>query len=138
MATEDCSNERVTRATAADRCVSDAMLTSPKATPADGTVADLRAVFANPHVVTALVVDGREFVGVVHRDALDGDAADEQPARALARRDVPTIGPDAPLTEALSRLDARDERRLVVLDPDGRTLRGLLCLSRDRNGFCQG
>jgi hypothetical protein len=24
----------------------------------------------------------------------------------------------------------------VVLDPDGRTLRGLLCLTGDRGGFC--
>jgi hypothetical protein len=24
----------------------------------------------------------------------------------------------------------------VVLDPDGRTLRGLLCLTGDRDGFC--
>ena len=44
---------------------------------------------------------------------------------------------DAPLPEATRGLDARGERRLVVLDPDGRTLRGLLCLTSDRSGFCQ-
>ena len=48
-----------------------------------------------------------------------------------------TIDPDAPLTEALAVLDEHAERRLVVLDRDGGTLRGLLCLSSDRNGFCQ-
>ena len=58
-------------------------------------------------------------------------------ARALARRDVATIDPDAPLGEALAVLDADAEGRLVVLDPDGRTLRGLLCLTRDRTGFCR-
>ena len=137
MATGDCTNERVTRGAATGALVRDAMVTSPKTMPADGSVADLRTMFANPHVVTALLVDGAEFVGIVHRDALRDDASDEQPARSLVRRDVATIDPDAPLAEALTVLDDRAERRLVVLDRDGRTLRGLLCLTSDRNGFCQ-
>jgi CBS domain-containing protein len=87
--------------------------------------------------VTALLVDGTRFVGVVHRMQLDDQLGDEQPAAALARRDVPTIEPEAPLADALAILDADDERRLVVLDPDGDRLRGLLCLTRDRGGFCQ-
>jgi CBS domain-containing protein len=137
MATGDCTNERVTRDAAKAALVRDAMVTSPKTMPVDGSVADLRMIFANPHVVTALLVDGAEFVGIVHRNALRDDASDEQPARSLVRRDVATIDPDAPLAEALSVLDERAERRLVVLDRDGRTLRGLLCLTSDRNGFCQ-
>jgi predicted transcriptional regulator len=131
MAIGDCSNERVTRDAAPDARVRDAMVTSPKTMPADGTVADLRAMFANRHVV-----DGSEFVGLVHRDEVNDDVPDERPARSLARREVATIGPDAPLAEALTVLDARADRRLVVLDPDGRTLRGLLCLTSDRDGFC--
>jgi CBS domain-containing protein len=136
MATGDCSNERVTRDAAPDARVRDAMVTSPKTMPADGTVADLRAMFANRHVVSALLVDGSEFVGLVHRDEVNDDVPDERPARLLARREVATIGPDAPLAEALTVLDERADRRLVVLDPDGRTLRGLLCLTGDRDGFC--
>jgi CBS domain-containing protein len=135
---EDCSNPRLAREDAAERRVRDAMVASPKTMPAAGTVADLRATFANSHVVTALLVDGGEFAGVVHRDALAGDVPDDQPARALARRDdVATIEPDAPLADAMRMLDAQGERRHVVLDADGRTLRGLLCLTRDRSGFCQ-
>jgi len=137
MATGDCTNERVTRDAVPGARVRDAMVTSPRTMPADGTVADLRAMFANPHVVSALLVDGSEFVGLVHRDALRDDASDEQPARSLARREVAAIDPEAPLAEAFTALDEHAERRLVVLDPDGRTLRGLLCLSTDRNGFCQ-
>jgi CBS domain-containing protein len=137
MATGDCTNERVARDDAGGVRVREAMVSSPKTMPADGTVADLRAVFANPHVVSALLVDGAEFAGVVQRDELPDDAADGQPARALASRDVATIDPDAPLAEALSVLDESAERRLVVLDPDGRTLRGLLCLTGDRDGFCR-
>jgi CBS domain-containing protein len=137
MSTRECTNERVTRDAAAGLRVRDAMVSAPKTMPADGSLADLRAMFANSHMVTAVLVDGSEFVGVVHRDELDGDASGAQPARGLARRDVATIEPDAPLTEALTDLDERASRRLVVLDPDGRTLRGLLCLTKDRNGFCQ-
>jgi CBS domain-containing protein len=113
------------------------MVAAPKTMPAAGTVADLRAMFDNAHVRTALLVDGEEFAGVVHRDALPAEAADELPARELAVRDVPTIGPEEPLAEASRRLEASGENRLVVLDADGRTLRGLLCLTRDRSGYCQ-
>jgi CBS domain-containing protein len=113
------------------------MLASPKTMPADGTVADLRAMFANRHVMSALLVDGPEFVGLVDRDSLGDEAPDGEPARSLVRRDVATIDPDAPLAEALAVLDQHAERRLVVLDRDGRTLRGLLCLTGDRNGFCR-
>jgi len=113
------------------------MVTSPKTMPADGTVADLRAMFANPHVMSALLVDGPEFVGLVDRDSRRDETPDGQPACSLVRPDVATIDPDAPLAEALALLDEDAERRLVVLDRDGRTLRGLLCLTGDRNGLCQ-
>jgi CBS domain-containing protein len=137
MATEDCTNERVTRDAVQGARVRDAMVTLPKTLPADGTVADLRAMFANPHVMSALLVDGPEFVGLVPRDALRDETPDGQPVRSLVRRDVAMIDPDAPLAEAFALLDEHAERRLVVLDRDGRTLRGLLCLTSDRNGFCQ-
>lgn len=136
MDLSDCSNPRVER-DADEARVGDAMVASPKAMAADGTVADLRAMFANAHVRTALLVDGTEFAGVVHRDDVPEEAPDDQRAGELARRAVPTIEPDAPLSEALRLLDADGATRLVVLDPDGRTLRGLLCLTRDRSGFCQ-
>lgn len=112
------------------------MVAAPKTTSADRTIADLRALFANPHVLTALVVDGPRFVGVVHRDALPA-ADDDRPARALASRDVETITPDAPLSEALARLESHGERRMVVLEHDGDRLCGLLCLAADGSGFCQ-
>ena len=75
MATEDCTNERVTRDAVEGARVRDAMVASPKTMPADGTVADLRATFANPHVVSALLVDGRKFVGLVDRDSVRDETA---------------------------------------------------------------
>lgn len=134
---EACSNERVSRENAELLRVRDAMVSAPKTVPADATARDLRAMFANPHVRTALVVDGPRFVGIVQRDELGDRIADDYPVRALASGDVPTTEPDAPLVDALTILDAHDERRLVVLDPDGERLVGLLCLTSDRQGFCQ-
>jgi len=135
---EVCTNENVARARAATLRVRDAMVATPKTVPADATVGDLRALFTNPHVVTALVVDGPMFVGVVQRGQLDGDLPDEQPAGALASRDVPTIEPDAPLGDALEVLDSHNERRLVVLDAHSEQLRGLLCLtSRTSLAVCR-
>jgi CBS domain-containing protein len=136
MTTERCDNDSIARDSVAGLLVRDAMVAAPKTTPGDATVGDLRALFANHHVLTALLVDGPRLVGVVHRDSLpDGD--DERPARDLALGDVPTIRPDAPLTEALAQLDHLGERRLVVLSPEDDHLCGLLCLTVDRDGFCQ-
>jgi hypothetical protein len=41
-----------------------------------------------------------------------------------------------PIAEAIKLLDARSEPRLIVLDEDGATLRGLLCFNRSSSGFC--
>lgn len=136
MATGDCTNERVGRDAEGAR-VRDAMVSRPKTLPASATVAELRALFANPHVQTALLVDGERFAGAVERGDVPDDAAETSPARALAATAVSTVEPDTPLAEALEILDADAHRRLVVLDPDGVTLRGLLCLTSDRTGFCQ-
>jgi len=61
--------------------------------------------------------------------------AEIQPSAA-----VTTVTPDALRVfkidwEAVPDRDG--DRRLIVLDPDGATLRGLLCLTADRTGFCQ-
>jgi CBS domain-containing protein len=137
MAAEECTNERVARDGAPGLRVRDAMIASPKTLPAAATVGELRTAFANPHVDTALLIDGPRLVGVVHREALRDDVPDGRPARDLADREPATIGPDAPLQEALTRLDAAGVRRLAVVDADGTTLRGLLCLTVGRDGFCQ-
>lgn len=55
--------------------------------------------------------------GEATNHAFEGDDA---PARELARVDVPTIEPDAPVTDALAVLDSFNERRPVVIDPEHR------------------
>ena len=40
--------------------------------------------------------------------------------------------------EAIALLDTESTRRLVVVDDDGETLRGLVALNSSRSGFCGG
>ena len=118
--------------------VSAAMLKRPKTLPATATVGDVRAFFDNPHMKTVLLVDGQEFVAAIESDDLPAGVDAEIPARTIARPETETVAPDDPLADAIVRLDEIRGNRLVVLDRDGRTLRGLLCLTRDRAGFCSG
>ena len=115
--------------------VRDVMVSRPKTLPATSTVGDLRRLFTNGHVQTALLVDGEMFVGAVDRRSLPSDLPDAAAAREVATSgDV--IGPDAPMADAVARLEANGTDRLVVLD--GPNLVGLMCLTKDRTGFCQG
>jgi CBS domain-containing protein len=117
--------------------VGDVMVRRPKTTPASATVADLRRTFANPHVISALLVGGDSFAGIVHRATVATTAPDDAPARDFANADVVTVRPSTPLPEAVKTLDDAGIRRLVVLADDGRTLAGLLCLDESRSSFCQ-
>ena len=118
------------------RSVREVMLTRPKTLPAEATVADLRHLFQNPHVETALIVDRSHLVGVVDRHELDETRSDDIPARSLARREHVTIGIDATVADAMAQMDETGGRRLVVLADDGATVEGLICLSTDRTRFC--
>jgi CBS domain-containing protein len=133
MATGACGNPAIEMQD--DQLVRDVMVRRPKTLPASATVADLRHLFSNGHVQTALLVDGDAFVGAVDRQSLPSDVPDAAPARDVATSgDV--IAPDAPMAEAVARLEANETDRLVVLD--GPNLVGLMCLTKDRTGFCQG
>ncbi len=117
--------------------VRDVMVSRPKTMPATASVADVRRTFENPHVVSALLVAGTSFAGLLNRADLPADASASVPAREFARTDVPTISPHARVADAIAVLDAADDRRLVVLDDDGVTLAGLICLDESRDSFCQ-
>jgi CBS domain-containing protein len=131
---EACHNPSLDRH--APVTVAEAMVSRPKTLPVEATVADVRGLFDNSHVQTALLVDGERFAGAIDREALPAEAGDGDAAADYAARDGETLTPDTPLALANERLDALETKRLVVLDPDGSTLRGLLCLKGDRSGFC--
>ncbi|MGH3197238.1 MAG: CBS domain-containing protein [Streptosporangiaceae bacterium] len=128
----------MTRGEAAPQLVRDVMVRHPKTLSADASAGDARRFFANPKVITALLVDGGVFAGVLERDDLPASAPGRAPVREYASREVATISPDRPMRDALAVLDAHSTNRLVVLASDGVTLAGLLCLDLQRAGFCQG
>lgn len=131
-----CERAQITRDDAAPQLVRDVMLSAPKTLSGRATAAEVRTFFDNPKVVSALVVDDGRFVGLLDRSDVPSLLAGQTPIRTFARRDVPTITPDRPVTEAMEILDSRHLARLVVLAEDGQTLAGLLCLDLKRAGFC--
>lgn len=133
-----CDAAQVTRTDAASQRARDVMLGSPKTLPHDASVHDARALFANPKVVEAVLTDRSTFVGLLSRDDLPGEAPGAAPISVYARRDVTRITGSLPVPEALAILDAEGSSRLVVLEDDGVTLAGLLCLDLRRGGFCAG
>jgi CBS-domain-containing membrane protein len=131
-------HSHLARDDAAGLRVRDVMVKRPKTLPADATVADLRAQFANPRVQAAVLADAGRFAGAVAPWELPETAGDAEPAARYARLDVPTLAPDATMAEALALLDARGEHRLIVLDGEGEraALAGMLCLDRGGTTFC--
>jgi CBS domain-containing protein len=128
----------LSRAAAVELTVGEAMLSRPKTLPADATVGDLRRAFSVDTMRMALLVDGDAFAAAVERGSLPATAADDEPALAYARADVPRVEPGLPMREAMGHLEESDVGRLVVVDGDGVTLRGLLCLKRAADSFCVG
>jgi CBS domain-containing protein len=123
---------------AIDQTVGEVMITRPKTLPSNARVADVRQAFERSSHRTVLLADGGRFAGAIERDALPADASDAAPASAFVEFEPLSVTPDTPMSEAVSLLEGRDEPRLVVLDEDGVTLRGLLC-AKDTTGaagFC--
>lgn len=73
---------------------------------------------------------------LVERDGLPADAPDSASANSYVEPAPRTATPDTPMSEAIKLFEARDEPRLVVVDEDGVTLRGLLCGNATGTGFC--
>jgi CBS domain-containing protein len=115
--------------------VGEVMISNPKTLPASALVGDVRRVFEKKNVRTVLLVDGEIFRGAIEREGLPA-AADHEPALSVADRAPLATTPATAMRAALALLDGRDEPRLVVLDEDGVTLRGLLCADSAGNGFC--
>ena len=133
-----CANPSMGPDQAATRPVRDVMITTPKTLPADATVAEARALLANPKVLAVPLVDGSAFAGLLEGEDLPAEAGAEHPVRRYARTSVPTITPDQPVRDAWQQMTSAGVVRLVVLGEDGRTLTGLLALDHHRTGFCQG
>jgi CBS domain-containing protein len=84
----------------------------------------------------ALLTDGVVFLGAVQRGDLPVDVDDDRLVAEFARHPEHVIRPDRPAVEALAQLDSGEVSRLIVLDDDGRTLLGLVCMDATRTHFC--
>ena len=136
MVTDAGSSPRIPREQALALTVAEVMIARPKTFSADVRVGEVRRAFAQSNQLLVLLVDGSEFYGVIDRDALDPDALDSAPAASFARRHLATVTPEVLIADAVELLDRNREPRLVVLDDDGRTLRGLLCFNQSSASFC--
>jgi CBS domain-containing protein len=136
MVTGDPSRHRIPCDEALPLTVGEVMIARPKTFGADIAVGEVRQAFEQSSQRVVLLVDGLTFQGAIDREALDPNAPDTAPAVTFARRDVATVTPATPVAEAVEILDRNREPRLVVLDEDGQTLRGLLCFNESSSSFC--
>ena len=136
MALQDSTSHRIPRERALGMTVGEVMIAQPKTLAPEARVRDVRRLFEQSNQRTVLLAQHGRFHGAIERDALPADAPDEDPAAHYAETSPPTATPDMPVPQAVELLDRLREPRLVVLDSDGVTLRGLLCLHRSSAGFC--
>jgi CBS domain-containing protein len=116
--------------------VGDVMIAKPKTLPEGVLVRDVRRVFEQrSHRLVLLAEDGI-FRGAIERERLPTEASEDEPAARYAEPHPATVTPSTPMTEAIAVLERQSEPRLIVLDEDGRRLRGLLCFNRGAQGFC--
>lgn len=116
--------------------VSAAVTKRGKELSAAATVGDARALFDNGSVQVVPVLSGATYVGAVSRDVLAADLDPATPVAGLASPLVPTALASSPGADAFAELDRAGATRLVVLDDDGVTYRGLVCLTSDRERAC--
>jgi tRNA-Thr(GGU) m(6)t(6)A37 methyltransferase TsaA len=114
--------------------VRDVMDTNPKTQPHDATVGEIRTLFEHQSVRLALLVNEGVCTGTINRAAIPADARDDDAAATFAQAPR-TIDADASLADAHHQLGETEDRRLLVLDDQGR-LQGLVCHKGSRSGFC--
>jgi CBS domain-containing protein len=127
---------RVSTDEVVEMTVGEVMIANPKTLPGEALVADVRRAFEHPSVRTVLLADDGLFRGVIERAQLPGRALADEPAVRYADSHPVTATSAMPIPEAIERLGHQAEPRLIVLDEDGVTLRGLLCFNRSSNEFC--
>ena len=81
------------------------------------------------------VLDGTRYVGAVDRGSIS-DAPASAKVVYFASALVPTATAATPAAEALAALDRHGSNRLVVLDGDGASYVGVVCMRSDRERLC--
>ncbi len=106
--------------------VREALVADPLVLAAGATAREVAAVLARPNVAHVLVADGERLVGTVGEQAIVAAVAEGRDLRGLtagdlADPDVPTVGPETPLEEAIVLMGERGLERVAVVE-DGRLL----------------
>lgn len=106
--------------------VRQALVADPLVLPADAPAREAAAVLARPQVTQVLVADGDRLVGTVGERAIVAAVAEgldlrELTAGDLADPEVPTVGPETPLDEAIVLMGEHGLERVAVVE-DGRLL----------------
>ena len=105
------------------------------ALPADATVGDVRAWFAeSTSRRLAFIADGERYVGSLTPADVEGDVDPQRPAAQVAQ-DGPTVSPDAPATTGRDLALLSYARRVPVVDGDRRLL-GVVAVTGDLQSFC--
>ncbi|MBB3045470.1 CBS domain-containing protein [Nocardioides sp. LMS-CY] len=117
------------------RTVAEVVVRLPKTLGRAATVAQARSAFERDHVHMLLLTDDGQLLGTLVRADLPDDAPGADPALGYAVLEGRTIPPSVGVEQARQLLLSRGERRLAVVDGEGRLV-GLLCLKRRRTGFC--
>jgi CBS domain-containing protein len=127
----------IAREDALQLTVGEVMIADPKTPPGDATVGDVRRAFERPNVRTMLLADGDVFRGAIERERVPDGAGDDEPAVRYADTSPIAVTPATAMTDAVALLEQRGgEPRLIVVDDDGVTLRGLICVNSRATGFC--
>lgn len=125
-----------TRTDLAARPIGEAITTRGKELAVADTVAAARRLFANESVQVLPVLDGTAYIGAVDRDAIGDDVPATAAVTPFVSALLPTVIATTSTAGALAALDRDGSTRVVVLDADGATFVGLVCLRSDRERLC--
>jgi CBS domain-containing protein len=106
--------------------VREALVADPPILQANAPVPVAAALLAKPHVESVLVAEGEQLLGSITKESIVTAVAESRDLRSLtagdvADRDVPTVGPETPLGDALHLMVEQGLERLPVVE-DGRLL----------------
>lgn len=125
-----------TRASLANLPIAAALNASGRTLGVGDTAAAARKAFENDSVRVIPVLEDGRYVGAVDRSLVGPAVPDDVPVGEIARHLLPTVPASLRAGDAFGLADGWSTLRLVVLDEDGATYRGIVCLRSDRERLC--
>ena len=103
--------------------VREAMVPDPRVVDARAGIHEAAELLTHPNVRSVLVVDGERLIGCVTPESIvaalaEGLDLNSATAADAADRNMPVVGPDEPVDEALRRMSEADLERIAVVEGD--------------------